>query len=104
MTKVTLQGRVAKAVEFVPSTAQSSTPDNTKIVRARKEIILSAGTIHSPQILQNSGIGPRSVLESASVSVKVELPGVGQNFQDHPWNQGQVFIRKRYFHNTIKAG
>lgn len=97
VTKVLLQGRVAKAVEFVPSTAKSSTFENTKTVRARKEIILSAGTVHSPQILQNSGIGPRSVLESANVSVKVELPGVGQNFQDHPWNQGQTFIRKSYF-------
>jgi len=71
-------------VAFVPSSATSETSANTQIVKARKEVILSAGTIFSPQILQSSGIGPRSVLEAANIAVKVELPGVGSNFQDHP--------------------
>jgi len=54
-------------------------------VKARKEVILSAGAVHSPQILQLSGIGPKALLESANIDVVVELPGVGQNFQDHAW-------------------
>lgn len=67
----------------------------TQIVRARKEVILSAGTVHTPQILQLSGIGPKDLLESAGIDVLVDMPGVGQNFQDHAylsvgyrWNNG----------------
>ncbi|KAF2113066.1 hypothetical protein BDV96DRAFT_622875 [Lophiotrema nucula] len=52
-------------------------------VESKEEAILAAGAIHSPVILQRSGIGPNDVLKAANVSVKVELPGVGQNFQDH---------------------
>lgn len=51
---------------------------------ANMEVILAAGAIHTPQILQLSGIGPASVLEAANVNVKVDLAGVGNNFQDHP--------------------
>lgn len=50
---------------------------------ARLEVILSAGAVHTPQILQLSGIGPRDLLESAGIDVLVDLPGVGYNFQDH---------------------
>ena len=52
-------------------------------VMANREVILSGGAIGSPQILMLSGIGPRDVLEGAGVSVKSELPGVGQHLQDH---------------------
>lgn len=51
---------------------------------ADMELILAAGAIHTPQILQLSGVGPASVLKAAGVKVKVDLPGVGNNFQDHP--------------------
>ncbi|KAI0529975.1 GMC oxidoreductase [Xylaria digitata] len=50
---------------------------------ARKEVILSAGVIGSPQLLQASGIGPREVLEPLGVPVVSDLAGVGQGFQDH---------------------
>ena len=50
---------------------------------ARREIILSAGSIGSPGILQRSGIGPRPLLESLGITVQHELPGVGGNLQDH---------------------
>ncbi|RYP53405.1 hypothetical protein DL769_010525 [Monosporascus sp. CRB-8-3] len=53
-------------------------------IRADKEVILAAGAIHSPQILQLSGIGPKKILDSAGIDTVVDLPGVGQNFQDHP--------------------
>jgi choline dehydrogenase len=52
-------------------------------VRAEKEVILSAGSIGSPHILQLSGIGNAEVLRNAGVEVQHELPGVGQNLQDH---------------------
>jgi choline dehydrogenase-like flavoprotein len=56
----------------------------TRTVRANKEIVLCAGWLHTPQILQRSGIGPRALLTQAGIPVVVDLPGVGSNLQDHP--------------------
>jgi choline dehydrogenase len=56
-----------------------------EIVRAEREVLLSAGAIGSPQLLLLSGIGPRGDLQSAGVEVRHELPGVGRNLQDHPF-------------------
>ena len=50
---------------------------------AGKEVILAAGAIGSPNLLQLSGIGPADVLANAGVSLQHELPGVGENLQDH---------------------
>lgn len=52
-------------------------------LRAGKEVILSAGSIASPMILQRSGVGPAKVLEEAGVQPVHVMPGVGQNLQDH---------------------
>ncbi|KAL2369376.1 hypothetical protein RJZ57_006222 [Blastomyces gilchristii] len=52
--------------------------------RARKEVVMAAGALHTPQILQLSGIGPKSVVEAAGIKSKVDLPAVGSNLQDHP--------------------
>lgn len=52
-------------------------------VNASQELILSAGAIGSPQILQLSGIGPAGLLKSHGIDVIKDLPGVGQNLQDH---------------------
>lgn len=49
----------------------------------RAEVILSAGSIGSPTILQRSGIGPADVLKAADVPVRIDAPGVGANLQDH---------------------
>ena len=51
--------------------------------QARLETILCAGAVGSPQILQLSGIGPATLLQQHGVSVHVDLPGVGENLQDH---------------------
>jgi choline dehydrogenase-like flavoprotein len=59
--------------------------NKTSIVYAKKEVVLAAGAIQTPKLLQLSGVGPRSVLEAAGVKVKVELDAVGSNFQDHPY-------------------
>ncbi|GMA94903.1 hypothetical protein GCM10025881_17270 [Pseudolysinimonas kribbensis] len=53
------------------------------VARARREIVVAAGAIDTPRLLLLSGIGPRAVLEAAGVPVAVELPGVGENLQDH---------------------
>ena len=52
-------------------------------VQARAEVILAAGAIGSPQLLQQSGIGPASLLQSLGMEVLQDSPGVGQNLQDH---------------------
>lgn len=52
-------------------------------LNCRREVILSAGSLGSPQILLNSGIGPRAELEAAGVPVVCDSPGVGKNLQDH---------------------
>ncbi|MET1028915.1 MAG: GMC family oxidoreductase N-terminal domain-containing protein [Dongiaceae bacterium] len=52
-------------------------------VRAQSEVILSAGAIGSPQLLQLSGIGPAALLKSHGIEVALDLPGVGENLQDH---------------------
>lgn len=54
-------------------------------VKARKEVILSAGAFASPQLLMASGVGPEQVLAKAGVNCIRNLPGVGQNLQDHPF-------------------
>jgi len=52
-------------------------------VTARREVILSAGSIGSPQILQISGLGPAALLQQHNIPVVQDLPGVGANLQDH---------------------
>ncbi|EIM21609.1 alcohol oxidase [Wallemia mellicola CBS 633.66] len=52
-------------------------------VSANKEVILSAGAIGTPQILELSGIGRKDILEQNGIEVQIELEGVGENFQDH---------------------
>ena len=57
--------------------------NKTFTIRADKEVILSAGSIGSPTLLQLSGVGPADVLKQAGVEVVKDLPGVGENLQDH---------------------
>lgn len=45
---------------------------------------MAAGAIHTPQLLQLSGIGPKTVLKALGIDIVEDLPGVGSNFQDHP--------------------
>lgn len=75
-TRILLEGNVAKGVEFVHRGQKYS-------VEATREVILSAGVIQSPQLLELSGIGDPEVLKAAGVECGVENKGVGANFQDH---------------------
>jgi choline dehydrogenase-like flavoprotein len=79
VNQVLFNGDTAIGVQFYPR----GDSRNIAKVAARREVILSAGAIHSPQILQLSGIGPADLLTKANISVRVDLPGVGANFQDH---------------------
>ncbi|KZT04890.1 GMC oxidoreductase [Laetiporus sulphureus 93-53] len=54
------------------------------VAYATREVILASGTVHSPGILQRSGIGAREHVNSLGIETVVDLPGVGQNLQDHP--------------------
>jgi len=63
-------------------------------LRARHEIVICAGAIQSPQILQLSGIGPTTLLKQHGITPVVGLPGVGQNLQDH--------LQLRLFHRVNK--
>ena len=74
--KVLLEGKKAVGVEFEKR-------GSVQQCYAAKEVISSAGSIGSVQLLQLSGIGPKTVLEKAGVEVAHDLPGVGENLQDH---------------------
>ncbi|VTU41202.1 Alcohol dehydrogenase [acceptor] [Variovorax sp. PBS-H4] len=68
--------RVCRGVEIVQG-------GERRTVRATREVVLSAGAIGTPQILQLSGIGDAALLQSHGVPVVAHLPGVGRNLQDH---------------------
>ncbi len=74
--RILLEGRRAAGVEFVQG-------GKVKSARANAEVILSAGSVGSPMLLQLSGIGPADVLKQAGVEIVQDLPGVGKNLQDH---------------------
>ncbi|KAF9884849.1 hypothetical protein FE257_001192 [Aspergillus nanangensis] len=82
VTKIEIDNKKATGVTFRPNTFDEKDWDFTTVA-AKKEVILSAGAIHSPHLLQLSGIGPSKLLESARIKPKHHLPGVGQNFHDH---------------------
>jgi choline dehydrogenase len=62
---------------------QSLTDGRMFNVTAQVEVVLSAGAIHTPTILQRSGIGPASFLKAANIPLVIDLPGVGSNLHDH---------------------
>ncbi|KAF8908253.1 alcohol oxidase [Mucidula mucida] len=76
VSKINLEGTKATGV-----TVQQG--DKTVVVNANKEVVLSAGALHTPQILELSGIGNASIIEPLGIKCVVNLPGVGENLQDH---------------------
>jgi choline dehydrogenase len=74
--KIIVEGKRAVAVQFRQH-------GELKTARARREIILCGGAINSPQLLMLSGIGPGSHLGQHGIAMVHDLPGVGQNMQDH---------------------
>ncbi|KAG6460212.1 oxygen-dependent choline dehydrogenase [Manduca sexta] len=81
-----LKNTVARKVIFDNKRAvgvELKTPDGITNVIARKEVILSAGAINSPQILMLSGVGPKEHLQEMNIDVVADSPNVGENLQDH---------------------
>ena len=77
--KILFEGKRAVGVQI----ARVESGLSPETIRARKEVILSAGALNSPKILQLSGIGPAPVLQRIGVPVLHELAGVGNNLRDH---------------------
>ncbi len=75
-TRITFDGTRAEGVEFAEG-------NNVTAVTAARDVILSGGAINSPQLLMLSGIGPADHLKQHGIGVVADLPGVGQNLQDH---------------------
>ncbi|KAK7954670.1 hypothetical protein PG988_015364 [Apiospora saccharicola] len=95
VTKLNIEDLKATGVVF-----QTAVKNETRMVtvKARKEVILAAGAVHTPQILQLSGVGPAKQLEEAGIETVVDLPGVGQNFQDHPMLGMAIMLRNFTVH------
>jgi choline dehydrogenase-like flavoprotein len=74
--RVLFEGKRAIGLEYARNGA-------TKRVRARREVLLAGGSLLSPQLLQLSGVGPGDLLRRFGIEVVHELPGVGENLQDH---------------------
>jgi choline dehydrogenase len=74
--RILFEGRCAVGVEL-------SVKGERRIIKARREVILAAGAIGSPQLLQLSGVGPGATLQRLGIPVVHDLPGVGENLQDH---------------------
>ncbi|GAA6000162.1 hypothetical protein JCM10207_007884 [Rhodosporidiobolus poonsookiae] len=77
-TKVVFDGTTATGVEFAASDG-----NDTYTVNASQEVILSAGVIGTPQLLQVSGVGPSDFLTGLGINVVKDLPGVGMHLTDH---------------------
>jgi len=58
--------------------------NTTTSVFIRKELILAAGAVQTPHLLQLSGLGPKEALSAAGIPIKKDIPGIGANLQDHP--------------------
>src|SRR4051794_35756709 len=84
--RVVFEGTRAVGVEF-------SRQSGVERIDAAREVILSAGAIGSPHLLQLSGVGGPEVLQKAGIAVQHALPGVGQNFQDHYIARISCYVR-----------
>ena len=92
--KLRLEGRRVLGVEFFQG-------HDEVFAAARRETILAAGSIGSPQLLQLSGIGPGALLHRHGIAVAHDLPGVGENLQDHLQLRMAFKIKNALTLNTI---
>lgn len=83
VSKVLFEGKRAVGLEYLPTAGGGRLQ-----VFAKKEVLLAAGALHTPQLLQLSGIGSKSFLQKFGINVVADLPGVGENFMD----QGELKV------------
>lgn len=76
--RVVFEGKKAVGVEF-----QGKGNEEMRTVKARKMVIVACGALGTPAVLERSGVGTREVLEKAGVEMVADIPGVGENYQDH---------------------
>jgi len=115
-TRILFEGRRATGVRYLHG-------DSGAEAIARREVILAAGAINSPQLLKVSGVGPGAELGALGISVVHDLPGVGENLQDHlefyfqlacrepvtlysvmnPWSKGLIGARWLLRHDGLGA-
>ncbi|AKE11339.1 Choline dehydrogenase [Serratia liquefaciens] len=76
--RIRFEGKRAVGVDYLQGESNQITS-----ARARREVLLCAGAIASPQILQRSGVGPAALLNRLDIDLVHDLPGVGENLQDH---------------------
>jgi len=99
--RVLTEGKRAVGVEF-------SQDGTVRQARARREVLLAGGAINSPQLLQLSGIGPGALLQQHGIAVVHELPGVGENLQDHCGGRiiyrctAGVWTMNEVYHNWLR--
>jgi choline dehydrogenase len=74
--RVVFEGKRATGVEYLQG-------GEKRLAKAKREVILAGGAVNSPQLLQLSGIGPAALLKQHGIEVVADLPGVGENLQDH---------------------
>lgn len=79
VARIIIENGEATGIEYIPNVVTGA----HEVVKARKLVVLSAGALGSPQILERSGVGAPEILEKAGVKSLVDLPGVGTNYQDH---------------------
>jgi choline dehydrogenase len=94
VARVTFEKGRATGVVIIRDGAQSK-------VRAAREVILAAGTLQSPQLLQLSGIGPADLLKQYNIAVVADAPEVGENLQDHYQARTIVELKERHSVNDI---
>jgi choline dehydrogenase len=87
VTRIVVEGDRATGVRLVTDKVE-------RTVGARREVILAAGTIHGPKLLMLSGIGNANDLKKLGIEPRANLPGVGQNLQDHVLVSGVVYKYK----------
>ena len=96
VTRVVIEAGAATGVEYKRG-------NETLVARARREVIVSGGTFNSPKILQLSGVGPGAQLQALGLPVICDLPGVGENLQNH-FRASMVFrCRQPVTHNDVMA-
>ncbi|WP_234187113.1 GMC family oxidoreductase [Shinella sp. NM-101] len=78
-TSIVIENGVARGVRYI----QGGPGGTSRTVRARREVLLTAGALNTPKLLQLSGLGPADVLRAAGIEVLRDIQGVGANLRDH---------------------
>jgi alcohol oxidase len=84
VSRVIFEGNKAVGVAYVPARNRAHGGQlKETIVRARKMVVISSGTLGTPQILERSGVGSKGLMEKMGLKCVSDLPGVGEQYQDH---------------------